>query len=291
LNVSEFNVLLVDDDPDILSISKLAMRDFTVYGLPINLVTATSKADAVALFESAGLGHRGVDNLAVAFIDVVMETDTAGLELCQYIREVRNNKLTQLFVRTGQPGIAPEREVMDRYDINGYLSKVEATEDKLYSFVKSGVRQCIFTATSLVLSDLVNALIAAQTRAGMLATLNGMIQAMEYSQQGERQENVQIATAYEIDGEIVSASRRYKENPQEARDLLASLGQLPPKTLNAQGDTFVQDGNRHLYRIAQGPTTSALAYFGIGTAPSPDIEVFLFSRYCRSMAELWKRSP
>src|SRR2546423_11530859 len=103
------------------------MRAFSVSGRPINLVTATNKAEAVALFESAGLGHRGVDNLGVAFIDVVMETDTAGLELCQYIREVRNNKLTQLFIRTGQPGVAPEREVMDRYDINGYLSKVEAT--------------------------------------------------------------------------------------------------------------------------------------------------------------------
>ena len=46
-----------------------------------------------------------------------------------------------------------------------------------------------------------------------------------------------------------------------------------------------------LYRIAPGPTTSALAYYGIGTAPSPDFEIFLFSRYCRAMAELWKRSP
>jgi hypothetical protein len=29
-------------------------------------------------------------------VDVVMETDTAGLELCQYIRETQNNKLVQL---------------------------------------------------------------------------------------------------------------------------------------------------------------------------------------------------
>ena len=32
-------------------------------------------------------------------------------------------------------------------------------------------------------------------------------------------------------------------------------------------------------------------YFGIGTAPSPDFEIFLYNRFCRAMAELWKRSP
>jgi len=44
-------------------------------------------------------------------IDVVMETDTAGLELCQYIREKMKNQLTRIYIRTGQPGIAPERTV------------------------------------------------------------------------------------------------------------------------------------------------------------------------------------
>src|SRR5262249_18430250 len=132
--LSSFNVLLVDDDPEVLAVSKLAMRDFTVYGLPINLITAKSKGEAIRLFESAEATHPGLNNLSLAFIDVVMETDTAGLELCRYIREDRNNKLVQLVLRTGQPGVAPEREVVDRYEINGYLSKVEATEDKLYSF-------------------------------------------------------------------------------------------------------------------------------------------------------------
>ena len=39
--------------------------------------------------------------------------------------------------------------VLDRYDINGYFTKVEATEDKLYSLVKSGVRQYLWNVAAL----------------------------------------------------------------------------------------------------------------------------------------------
>ncbi len=100
----EWEVFLVDDEPDVLSVSKLAMKDFEVYGVPLRLITAESKAEALELLNKAPR-HAAV--ISVAFIDVVMETDTAGLELCQYIREDMNNPHTQLYIRTGQPGIAP----------------------------------------------------------------------------------------------------------------------------------------------------------------------------------------
>jgi hypothetical protein len=87
--------------------------------------------------------------LAVAYIDVVMESDTAGLERCRYIRETQHNKLAQLFIRIGQPGVAPEREVIDRYDFNGYFPKVETTTDKLDSLRKAGVRQFDFARIAL----------------------------------------------------------------------------------------------------------------------------------------------
>ncbi len=79
--------------------------------------------------------------VAVALVDVVMESDHAGLELCKYIREEADGHSVQLFIRTGQPGLAPERKVIDDYDISGYFTKVELSEQKLYTLVKSGVRQ------------------------------------------------------------------------------------------------------------------------------------------------------
>ena len=153
----EWEILLVDDEPDVLSVSKLAMRNFEVFGIPVKLHTAESKAEALEIFKNA---PELLPTVAVGFIDVVMETDEAGLELCQYIREEMGNKFTQLFIRTGQPGIAPEREVIDRYDISGYFTKVEATEDKLYSLVKSGVRQYMWSRQSLSAIKMLDALIA-----------------------------------------------------------------------------------------------------------------------------------
>ena len=142
----EWIILLVDDEPDVLGVSKLAMKNFDVYGLPLKIYTAASKADAIRLLND---NAEVACSLAVAFLDVVMENDKAGLELCDYIRNDSGNKLTQIFIRTGQPGLAPEREVVDKYDINGYFTKVEATEDKLYSLVKSAVRQYLSSGMAL----------------------------------------------------------------------------------------------------------------------------------------------
>ncbi|MDX1520478.1 MAG: response regulator receiver protein, partial [Anaerolineae bacterium] len=159
--VNQWEILLVDDEPDVLSVSKLAMRNFEVYGLPLVIHTAESKTEALEWLNNRPDRHAPVSGLAVAFIDVVMENDSAGLELCQTIREEMGNKLTQLFIRTGQPGIAPERQVIDRYDINGYFTKAEATEDKLYSLVKSGVRQFYWAVLTRLAIPYLNNMLAA----------------------------------------------------------------------------------------------------------------------------------
>ncbi len=51
---AEYPVLLVDDDPDVLAVSKLAMRNFTVFGSPVKLYTATSKAEAIEVITLKG---------------------------------------------------------------------------------------------------------------------------------------------------------------------------------------------------------------------------------------------
>ncbi|HVE81293.1 MAG TPA: hypothetical protein VND93_00530, partial [Myxococcales bacterium] len=79
--------------------------------------------------------------LAVAFIDVVMETDDAGLQLVKYIREERGEHVTQLILRTGQPGKAPPRQIIDEYGVSGYMTKIEATPDRLYMVLKSAIQQ------------------------------------------------------------------------------------------------------------------------------------------------------
>src|SRR3954451_16932434 len=94
-----YPVLLVDDDPDVLSVSKLALRSMTIFGVPLNVSAASSKAEAVEMLgrRTTRLRGGGIAPFTVALIDVVMETDTAGLELCQYVRDTMKDKITQIY--------------------------------------------------------------------------------------------------------------------------------------------------------------------------------------------------
>jgi HD-GYP domain-containing protein (c-di-GMP phosphodiesterase class II) len=79
-------------------------------------------------------------DIAVALIDVVMETDDAGLRLVEYIRKDLKNLMVRLVIRTGQPGLAPERHVIDHYDIDDYKDKTELTAGRLYTTVRSALK-------------------------------------------------------------------------------------------------------------------------------------------------------
>ena len=125
--VHHWNVLVVDDEPDVLAVTRLALKNMTIFGVPLRLEECTSGAQAVSLLNSRATAQaeslivRGGFSLAI--IDVVMESDHAGLDLCAYIREKLKNRAMQLVLRTGQAGMAPERDVADRCDVSTYLTK------------------------------------------------------------------------------------------------------------------------------------------------------------------------
>ena len=69
-----------------------------------------------------------------------METDAAGLDLVEYIRNELKNETVRIILRTGQPGQAPERRVIVQYDINDYKAKTELTADKLFTSLTAALR-------------------------------------------------------------------------------------------------------------------------------------------------------
>ena len=73
-------------------------------------------------------------------LDVIMETDDAGLDLVHYIRNTLKNETVRIILRTGQPGQAPERRVIVDYDINDYKAKTELTADKLFTSLTAALR-------------------------------------------------------------------------------------------------------------------------------------------------------
>lgn len=128
-----WKVLVVDDEPDIHAITRLNLKNFEFAGKPLQFLQAMSAQEAKEI-----LGQN--KDIAVALVDVVMETDDAGLKLVEYIRQVLKNNVVRLVVRTGQPGVAPERLVVDQYDIDDYKDKTELTAQKLYTTVRSALK-------------------------------------------------------------------------------------------------------------------------------------------------------
>ncbi len=128
-----WKLLVVDDEPDMLELTRLNLKGFRFAERDLDIVEASSAKQAREVLAQ----H---DDIAVALIDVVMETDDAGLRLVEYIRNDLNNLMMRLIIRTGQPGLAPERFVIDHYDIDDYKDKTELTATHLYTSVRSALK-------------------------------------------------------------------------------------------------------------------------------------------------------
>ncbi|KZN47124.1 DUF3369 domain-containing protein [Pseudoalteromonas luteoviolacea] len=128
-----WKVIIVDDEPEVHAVTKLALSDFEFQKKKLEFLSAYSGEEA----KQVVMDH---PDAAIVLLDVVMETDDAGLKVAQYIRETAKNNNIRIILRTGQPGQAPERQVIVNYDINDYKSKTELTAQKLFTVVMSSLR-------------------------------------------------------------------------------------------------------------------------------------------------------
>lgn len=131
--VKKWKVLIVDDEVDMHSLTELVMDDFIFQGREITFFNAYSAAEAKKILKNE-------KDLAVVLLDVVMETQTSGLDLVKYIRDELNNKLIRIIIRTGQPGKAPEKNIIIDYDINDYKHKTELTKGKMDTVLITAIR-------------------------------------------------------------------------------------------------------------------------------------------------------
>ena len=129
----QWRVLVVDDDVDVHAVTRLALRNVSFKGRELELFSAYSGAEGFQIL-------RDTPDVALVLLDVVMETDDAGLILARRIREELGNQIVRVVLRTGQPGQAPEQRVIIEYDINDYKAKTELTTQKLFTTVISALR-------------------------------------------------------------------------------------------------------------------------------------------------------
>lgn len=128
-----WKILIVDDEPEIHTTTKLVLGDFEFEGSGLKFISAYSGAQALEMMKI----H---DDICVILLDVVMETIHSGLDCARTIREELKNKLVRIILRTGQPGQAPERKVIIDYDINDYKQKTELTSQRLFTTIYTAIR-------------------------------------------------------------------------------------------------------------------------------------------------------
>jgi signal transduction histidine kinase len=128
-----WRVLIVDDDESVHQATRFALEDFRFESRPIDVISAYSGEEARRFIDDN-------EGTAVVLLDVVMETEHAGLELVRWIRSERSNDRIRIVLRTGQPGYAPEFEVIRDYDINDYREKSDLSASKLQTSIYSALR-------------------------------------------------------------------------------------------------------------------------------------------------------
>ena len=126
-----WKILIVDDEKDVHQLTRFVLEDYIYQNKSLEFLSAYSASDAREIISK-------YDDIAVIFLDVVMETNDAGLKLIKYIRQ--HNKFVRIILRTGQPGYAPEKQVILEYDINDYKNKTELTDQKLFTVITASLR-------------------------------------------------------------------------------------------------------------------------------------------------------
>lgn len=129
----KWKIMIIDDDHEVHTITKLVLSDFAYNNLAVEFIDAYSAKEAKELIKK----H---NDIAIILLDVVMEEEDSGLKLVHYIRNDLNNNEVRIILRTGQPGQAPEKNVIVDYDINDYKEKTELTAQKLFTTVVASLR-------------------------------------------------------------------------------------------------------------------------------------------------------
>ena len=128
-----WNIMIVDDEEEIHRITEMVLSNLVFRDRAINFIHASSGEEALIKLQQQR-------DIAVILLDVVMETENAGLVVVNKLRNELMNFETRIILRTGHPGYAPENKIIIDYDINDYKEKTEMTSQRLITSVISALR-------------------------------------------------------------------------------------------------------------------------------------------------------
>lgn len=136
MSLQTYKILIVDDDKIIHKITERMLEDSKFSDFHIEILTAYSAVEAKEIFKQ----H---DDIAMAIIDIQMETKYAGLHLVNFIRHVLQNDLIRLVIRTSLTEKFSAIQVTQLYDVNDFIEKQNFTASRLYAAIESCVKEYI----------------------------------------------------------------------------------------------------------------------------------------------------
>lgn len=181
-----WKLLIVDDEPEMHGVTRMALSGLRFAGRPLQFLSAHSGEEACALLAAD-------PEIAVVLLDVVMETDDAGLRVVRHVRDTLGNHSVRIVLRTGQAGQAPERQVILDYDINDYKEKTELTAAKLTTSVVAALRAWQSIQEVLRLNRDLAALVTERT-----AALQRSLEALELGERAGRRTQFRLLPRREL---------------------------------------------------------------------------------------------
>ena len=250
-------VMIVDDDPAVHQVTQLVMADFEFAGRRLLFLDAYSGAEARRLLQTR-------NDIALVLLDVVMESEHAGLDLVRFIREDIGNHHVRIVLRTGQPGQAPEEHVIKTYDINDYKEKTELTKRKLITVFYSALRSyrdiLIIEQSRQALRrsiDAITRIYDSQTlRQFASAVLEQVAHLLGYEAQGLCANHVAAYAASHVEGryKVLAATSEYQRLlvDEEVASLPDEVRQALDQALEKQQSSFESDRYVGYYRTSSG---------------------------------------
>ncbi|RJP77469.1 MAG: response regulator [Desulfobacteraceae bacterium] len=212
-----WKVIIADDEMETHHVTRMVLRNYSFEGKKLCFLSAYSGEETLALL------HRHPDT-AILLLDVVMEKDSAGLDVVRYIRDELNNQLIQIILRTGHSGYAPENTVIAEYGINDYKSKIDLTSQKLFTTITTLLRAYCLSYRY----NQLNQTLAGELKKRLLAEIE-LQKARDHLEQRVEERTCELEAANLLLKQEIAARTRAEEELRKSDEMTRSL-------LNATSD-------------------------------------------------------
>ncbi|PHR72312.1 MAG: two-component system response regulator [Arcobacter sp.] len=133
LKKKKLKIVVADDEEDVHILTRNVLRKFEYDNKELEIISTYTGKETIEVLKQN-------PDVVLLLLDVIMETDDAGLEVCKKIRNELNNHSIQIILRTGQASDIPPYTVVTEYEINDYKEKTELSSEKLKISLITAIR-------------------------------------------------------------------------------------------------------------------------------------------------------